>query len=836
MMSVRRLTLTGLLALSAMLTLVASPAGARTTRLAQFDLAPELGFIHPTGVAIDQETGNVYVLDNDAAVIDVFGREGGPPADEVPSTISSPEFSFRAATSGQGVGVAVDNACYFQHKSGKECEEYDPSNSDVYVANVGGGALDKLRLNKVTHGYEIVQSFSFREPTGVAVDEQGNVYIVNPPERAITELTRGGGEVKIEQNAIADPGYVAVGAPGVVYVGGEGEEGSAEGQGVAKLVVNASDEGEPQPLGGEGRVEGGPIAVDSDGDAFVDNRNGIEEYDSSGNLIGAFEFDREKQIYGEAGLAVNDETGSLALGNLIYGPPVSQPEPIVAPASPIERTAATLNGTVIPEEEEAEYHFEYGPCSEGVSSCGADDYPLETATEKIGPATVGEALHVEAAVSGLTPATAYHFRLVAVAAHDRAPQLTSAEEAFTTLPAVKGVGQCGATAPGGTAATLEAPLEPEAGELPVKYSFEYGTSVPSHTAEPYEHQTGVKELKEVAEVGVVKAEALGLAPNTTYDCRLVASENAGNETVGANGTFKTKALVPVVEGSSAAPGPIPRKIELLSGAIDPEHSPTAYQFAYIDQAGHEAGYPMTLTPEASAGEGLGGKAVGPVQIEGLKAGTTYRYRLIATNKEGPEYGPEETFTTAPRTPPVVQSATASAVTQMGATISVTVDSQELPTGWELELATAVSCPVGQNVCSGAEASYNGASVFGTLSPGQDAVTVDLEGLMPATTYHVRLVATNEDGTEYGPDETFTTPGIPSPLTQPVAPPLLATPDIPFPTEAAIKQLLKHTRAQKLTGALKACKGKPKKRRAACERQAHRKYEPVKAKSKSKGKS
>jgi hypothetical protein len=36
--------------------------------------------------------------------------------------------------------------------------------------------------------------------------------------------------------------------------------------------------------------------------------------------------------------------------------------------------------------------------------------------------------------------------------------------------------------------------------------------------------------------------------------------------------------------------------------------------------------------------------------------------------------------------------------------------------------------------------------------------VYLEGLQPGTTYHYRVVATNVDGTTYGEDQTFTTPG------------------------------------------------------------------------------
>ena len=113
----------------------------------------------------------------------------------------------------------------------------------------------------------------------------------------------------------------------------------------------------------------------------------------------------------------------------------------------------------------------------------------------------------------------------------------------------------------------------------------------------------------------------------------------------------------------------------------------------------------------------------------------------------------------------------------------------------------------------------------------------MQNLQPATTYHYRIEASNLDGTEYGTDQSFTTPGIPSPLSQPPTAPLIATPTIAFPTEpgkatTTVKAL---TRAQKLAKALKTCEGKPKKQRASCIKKADKQYGPT-TKKKSKKKS
>ena len=74
------------------------------------------------------------------------------------------------------------------------------------------------------------------------------------------------------------------------------------------------------------------------------------------------------------------------------------------------------------------------------------------------------------------------------------------------------------------------------------------------------------------------------------------------------------------------------------------------------------------------------------------------------------------------------------------------------------------------------------------------------------------------------------------LTAPAAPPLIATPAIAFPTETGTTTTTTTkalTRAQKLAAALKACKKKPKSKRASCQKQARQRYGPVKQKSKQK---
>ncbi len=79
----------------------------------------------------------------------------------------------------------------------------------------------------------------------------------------------------------------------------------------------------------------------------------------------------------------------------------------------------------------------------------------------------------------------------------------------------------------------------------------------------------------------------------------------------------------------------------LSGSIIPFDRPTTYQFEYGTTTAY--GTKVPLSPK-SVGSGSEAVSVSEV-IEGLKSGTTYHYRVLATNSEGTTYGEDMTFTT-----------------------------------------------------------------------------------------------------------------------------------------------------------------------------------------------
>jgi phosphodiesterase/alkaline phosphatase D-like protein len=440
---------------------------------------------------------------------------------------------------------------------------------------------------------------------------------------------------------------------------------------------------------------------------------------------------------------------------------------------------------VEPKGEETHWHFAYrrAKTTEAFTSIPSP----EGAIAAPGP--------VEVTIEGLQPQTEYTYRLTA---HNNHGGTASPPETFTTKPAVEGVSRC--TAPGVQAesATLGGSTLETVGGVEAKWYFEYGLS-------GYEFKTA--EQTSTSFPALAEASIGELEPNAEYHCRLVASDKYGT-TNGLDGTFKTKALPPLVGGEPASL--IAAHAATLVARVDPKNSATTFHFQYGETEAY--GQP---TPDEVAGSGLGESYVRQ-RIEHLPVRTAYHFRVVATNEQDmTAYGPDETFTTGAEGIPAVQTGAASSVSQTGASISGTVDPEGIQTIYAFEVGT--------------DTGYSGAKVFGDAGPGEVAepIAVAVQDLAPGTTYHYRLTASNADGTSYGQDMTFTTPGFPSPILQPLTMPLLATPNIAFPTETGATTTTTTkalTRAQKLAKALKQCEqDKGKSKRAKCKKQARKRY-------------
>jgi hypothetical protein len=282
---------------------------------------------------------------------------------------------------------------------------------------------------------------------------------------------------------------------------------------------------------------------------------------------------------------------------------------------------------------------------------------------------------------------------------------------------------------------------------------------------------------------------------------------------------------PVVEAPQPPVSSVTRTGALIAGTANPEGSKANYYFEYVAASEYE---PDAADPYSAGGrtaiQALAGgrvpETIERVALAGLLAGTTYHYRMVVSNATATTYGPDEMLTTAPATPPLASTGPAGEVGTTSATLSGIVDPQGVPTSYVFEVGTSTS--------------YGGAKLFGNAgsSTGEVPVTVGLQYLVPGVTYHYRLVATSFDGASYGQDGTFTTQGVSSPVVQPVATPLIATPVVVFPSIAgaitkpigtAKRKKKTAAGAEKLASALAGCRkhDRPGARRVACEAQARK---------------
>ena len=132
-------------------------------------------------------------------------------------------------------------------------------------------------------------------------------------------------------------------------------------------------------------------------------------------------------------------------------------------------------------------------------------------------------------------------------------------------------------------------------------------------------------------------------------------------------------------------------------------------------------------------------------ITGLTANTTYYVRAYATNENGTSYGEEKSFTTmVNESMPVVTTNEITGITQTTATSGGNVTSD----GGANVTARGVCWSTSQNPTISNSHTTDG--------NGTGSFTSSITGLTANTTYYVRAYATNEKGTSYGEQKSFTT--------------------------------------------------------------------------------
>jgi hypothetical protein len=418
--------------------------------------------------------------------------------------------------------------------------------------------------------------------------------------------------------------------------------------------------------------------------------------------------------------AVRSGVAIAVLSLALAGTAAAAPAPTVSTeaASGVAATSATLNGTINPNGADTTWYFEYGTSTK---------YGQKTPTQDAGAGTAQ--VSVSAAVSGLQTGRLYHYRLDATSSGGTSQ---GADQTFTpsgaaaaptvTISAVTGLS--------GSAATLNGSVNPNGADT--SWYFEFGTST------SYGTKTPAKNIPAGTHSVNVSAPLAGLSAGTTYHFRLVASNSAGTVDSGDQ-TFSTAgaaSAAPAVVTSAATA--VSGSSATLHGSVTANSSTTSWYFEYGTSTNYGTKTAIKSIPAGTRATNVS------AAVNGLSGGTTYHFRLAASNGSGATAGSDQTFTTSG--PPSVQTGSPQSVTTTSATLTGSVNPQGHGTSWYFEYGTTTA--------------------YGTKTPAKNAgagssavsVSAPLAGLAPGTTYHFRLIASSSVGTSSSADATFATLG------------------------------------------------------------------------------
>ena len=270
---------------------------------------------HPDGVAVDS-SGNVYIADTINDVIEKVTPSGtlsiiaGTPGHHAPPT-PGPATSSSLY---HPAGVAVDGSgnVYIADTDNEMVEEVTTGGTLSIIAGTGTSGAP-------TPGPATSSDLS--NPSGVAVDSSGNVYIADTNNQVVEKVTPGTpGTLSIAAGTgtsgaptpgpatssdLSDPSGVATDSSGDVYIADQanGRIEEVTPSGTLSIIAGTGGQGPPTPGPATSSNLYNPagVAVDSSGDVYIsDGLAGVVAEVASGSL-------------------------SIAAGLIDYGPPTAGP-------------------------------------------------------------------------------------------------------------------------------------------------------------------------------------------------------------------------------------------------------------------------------------------------------------------------------------------------------------------------------------------------------------------------------------------------------------------------------------------------------------------------------
>jgi hypothetical protein len=221
---------------------------------------------------------------------------------------------------------------------------------------------------------------------------------------------------------------------------------------------------------------------------------------------------------------------------------VSPPSATTGQVISVLPTSASVAGVVNPHDSSTTWYFEFGLSTNA-------SFGSTTAVHNLSATSNDD--DVAATLSGLSPATSYHYRLVATNSGGTSYGGTGI---FNTS-AAPSVVTAAASHVGASAATLNGLINPEA--LSTTWYFEYGSTT------TYGSKTPGKTLAASPNISAVSAVLADLAPQASYHYRLVGVSSAGT-TYGVDFELTTGLPVTINTAESTV---VYGGLAVLSGAV-----------------------------------------------------------------------------------------------------------------------------------------------------------------------------------------------------------------------------------------------------------------------------
>jgi hypothetical protein len=576
----------------------------------------------PTGIAINEKTNEIDVIDTGHNRIERFSTKGAYEGQFNGSETLAKEFSNPNA-------ITVDN------------DPTSPSYGDIYVSDEGHGVIDKFEpngkyLNQITGTPE--GPFQ-NKLEGIAVQPPGSL---SPGTLWVYEAAANETVANYLQfnDAIINKFVVRNEVGGLLLAG------IAAGSGGNLYAVMAFSKvlfeyTPPEGFNFFDGFEGGHgtgVGFDpSTNKAYADQGTTVAIYPPDPTGPTPEEEFGTGHLTGGVGIAVSASgtayVADATVGDVVVFEEAPKPEtPLTNETVTLEGLAATVKGEL--RGGESTYYFAYntnGTCT----GTGTLKTPLTAAT---GTTTVS------AKIAGLVAKTTYTFCLIA---ENQYGQTSGAAESFETKPSAPVIEEAGASVKE-AGVTLHASINPEL--EPSTCTFQYGKT------EAYEHQAPCQALGEGGKSVAVSAAVAGLEPDTTYDYRILANNKTGEQH--ASGTFTTEVITPTPVETAQATN-VTSTSAMIGGQVNPQGGAT-YYIEYGSPTCSLNGISnfvwwlcASKSSEAGPLTGDTAQSVAPIEITGLTPGTTYSYWIVAHNINGSERGEEMKFTTPAALAPAV---------------------------------------------------------------------------------------------------------------------------------------------------------------------------------------